>query len=264
MRPAVPGCDAVLFDLDDTLVIDERTSHDAFLAVGTLASESHGVDPLALRDAVRRLAREMWTAHPLWEWIDRIGISSREALWGRFEGSSPELAELRAWVPGYRLAVWSGALAEQGVTDEALALHLADAFWHERRARYPLFGDTLRCVDRLRSEGRVRLGLVTNGLACLQREKLAGSGLGSYFEAVVVAGDVGIGKPDPLPFHAALDALATEPGRAIMIGNRLERDVAGARAAGVRAVWIDRDGTPAEGAHPDLRICSLDELAQLV
>ena len=61
-------------------------------------------------------------------------------------------------------------------------------------------------------------------------------------------------KPDPTIFHAVLERLGVEPGEAAMIGDSLEDDVAGARALGMRAFLLDREGVAAAGedALPNL------------
>ena len=91
-------------------------------------------------------------------------------------------------------------------------------------------------------QGRYRLAVLTNGAPAHQREKLHGSGLATYFEAVVVSGEVGVGKPDPRIFAAALAALAVAPSATVMVGDSIERDIVGAQAAGLRAVWLNRSG----------------------
>ena len=60
----------------------------------------------------------------------------------------------------------------------------------------------------------------------------------------MVSGDLGVAKPDAAAFHHALDLLGARPEDATMIGDSLERDVEGALAAGLRAVWINRHGKP--------------------
>ena len=79
---------------------------------------------------------------------------------------------------------------------------------------------------------------------------------------IVISGEIGIGKPDARPFELALEGLAVPARDAVMVGDSLERDVAGARRAGLRSVWLDRDGRgePMDRSSPDARIRSLREL----
>jgi putative hydrolase of the HAD superfamily len=89
----------------------------------------------------------------------------------------------------------------------------------------------------------VRLALVTNGASDLQRRKLAVSGLKEHFDVVVASCDVGVGKPDPAIFEAALDGLGVSAAEAVMVGNDRERDVEGAASAGIRSLWIQHGST---------------------
>lgn len=91
-------------------------------------------------------------------------------------------------------------------------------------------------------------------------------GVGAYLDGVITSATAGAAKPDPAIFRSAL-ALAGVPARqALHVGDSLAQDVAGAQAAGVRAVWLDR--TAAGVAHepanaPTATISSLSELSRL-
>jgi phosphoserine phosphatase len=249
--------DALLFDLDDTLVPEEPFAVAAFQAT---AASVPGIDAARLAVDARAHARAVWRSGTAWSYCKRIGISSWEGLWCRFEGSSAEMRELRAWAPGFRREAWARALADQGLDDPSLAAELAERFGAERRALCEPFPDT-SLLAGLRE--RHRLALVTNGAACLQREKLERSGLAAHFDAVVVSGDLGVGKPDPTVFRHALSLVGAEAGDAVMIGDTVERDVDGAVAAGVRAVWINRSGHRRPRADL-VEIRGLDELPALL
>ena len=95
--------------------------------------------------------------------------------------------------------------------DAPFAERLASIFPVERRARHVVFPDVEDTLVALR--GSWRLAILTNGTPSLQREKIAGSGLAHYFDAVTVAGAVGVGKPDARAFAAALEAAGATPGR---------------------------------------------------
>ncbi len=234
---------ALLFDLDDTL-IEEEPARDAALVATARSAGRSGLDPRALAAEVRRVARVVWWDHPLHDFAYGIGVASWEALWARFEGDGPELTALRAWAPEYRATVWQGALEAFGIDDRALAGALAERFPVERRRIHRSFPDVVPALRALREDGRFRLGLVTNGLSCLQREKLRGAGLERWFDAVVAGGDVGSRKPAHEVFDAILRLLRSDPGDAWMIGNNPETDIRGALDAGIDATWIVRDGIP--------------------
>ncbi len=174
----------------------------------------------------------------------RILPDDRDQLLGglcaRFDGDDPDLAALREWAPTYRREAWAGALEEHGVEDAELVGEMAAAFPGERLSRRVVFPEVEPILSELRA--RYRLGLVTNGAPDLQRAKLRHSGLEGYFDVVLVSGEVGAGKPDPRIFHAALHLLGCLPEQALMVGDNTERDILGAESAGIRAIWLNRNG----------------------
>ncbi|HXS47738.1 MAG TPA: HAD family hydrolase [Solirubrobacterales bacterium] len=250
---------ALLFDLDDTLIIEEPAATAAFIATAQTAAARHGIDSALLAAKARLRARELWYSAPSHEYCMRVGISSWEGLWCRFEGEGSDVRALRDWSPTYRQETWRLALADLGVNDSQLSQELAERFGIERRARHEVFADAAVSLSQL--VGSYALALVTNGAACLQREKLAASGLGNYFDAVVVSADLGVAKPDALVFGHALSLLNVDADHAVMVGDSISKDVDGALAAGLRAIWVNRDGCRATPNRPDLtEISTLSDL----
>lgn len=150
-------------------------------------------------------------------------------------------------------------LADHGIDDPPFVALLAETFPRERRTRHVVYPDVVPALERTRR--RYRLALLTNGASCLQREKLDGSELEPYFDAVIVAGEVGVAKPDPRPFTLALERLGVSPREAVMVGNSLHSDVAGAQGVGIPAIWVNREGAALDGeVAPEAQIASLDEL----
>ena len=258
---------AVLFDLDNTLVLEDLATRRAFDQASAGAS-GHGVDPARLAAAAEAEAEDRWRGNPSFSWADGMGISAGEALWGSFAGPGSELEALRAFAPGYRQAAWEGALGRCAVTATArarLATDLAAAFVRARLASEPLDPDAEAILDELRTT--YRLALVTNGAPAIQRTKLALTDLARRFEVIVVSGEVGAGKPNPRAVRVALERLGVGAHEAVLVGDSLERDVAAARAAGVYAIWLDREVAGTSGLLPsgaDARIRSLRELPALL
>jgi putative hydrolase of the HAD superfamily len=250
---------ALLFDLDETLIVEEPAAVAAFEATAQFAASRCEVDPASLATGARLRARELWYAAPTHEYCKQVGISSWEGLWCRFVGDGPDECLLREWSPAYRQEAWSLALADQGVADPRLADELGELFGVERRARHEVFADAEGTLAELKESHS--LALVTNGAACLQREKLAASGLGGYFDAVVVSADIGAAKPDASVFERALSQLGAERESAVMVGDSLIKDIDGAIAAGLGAIWVNRTGAPAPSNREGLLvITTLEEL----
>ena len=114
--------------------------------------------------------------------------------------------------------------------------------------------------------GRFKLAIVTNGDTTTQRAKIEATGLAPLVDAILVSGEFRIGKPDPRIFERALAMLDVAADRSVHVGDSLEADVAGARASGIGAVWVNRSGVPAPSGEtkPDHQIRSLAELPALL
>ncbi|MCK4590875.1 MAG: HAD family hydrolase [Candidatus Latescibacteria bacterium] len=253
----------ILFDLDDTLVVEEASAEAAFLATCERAREQYGIAPKALYQAVRHHARQLWRASSTITYCRTIGISSWEGLWARFSGDDPNLKILHQWALTYRREAWARALADQDVHDLSFAEQLAALFPVERRARHVAFPEVETVLKDL--IGNYRLALVTNGVPDLQHERIQGADLAQYFDAVIISGEMGVGKPDPRIFALALDKLAVCPGRAVMVGDSLARDIHGAQQADLKGIWINRSGVDCdEEITPDAQIASLSELRDVL
>src|SRR5262249_54567851 len=125
--------------------------------------------------------------------------------------------------------------------------------------------DTVPALERLRARGVV-LGLVTNGDAGMQREKIVGFDLGRFFDVVVVEGEFGCGKPDARVYRHARGALGVNPRETWMVGDLLVWDVQGAQQVGVTAAGLarERHGLPSPAPTvPDRILGSLAELPTL-
>lgn len=254
---------AVLLDLDDTLVVQREAFEEAFFATCAAAWAECGIEPEALTQSVRTHARRLWTECEYADYLQRIGVSPEEGLWAAFEGNSEPLARLRPWARTYQREAWRSALADHGVRNDALAKELAASFQEERWAGFALFHDTIATLESLAR--RYRLALVTNGLAALQHKKIKRAGFAPQFRAVVISGELGTGKPEPLMFATALERLGVPPQNAVMAGDDLQGDVAGAQRAGIKAVWVQRAADdPQTGVVPDATVKTLSALPGVV
>jgi FMN phosphatase YigB (HAD superfamily) len=121
----------------------------------------------------------------------------------------------------------------------------------------------------LRREG-YRLGLVSNITlhGSSVREDLDRLGLLDVFDAIILSSEIGVRKPHPRIYAAALVALDVPADRAIFVGDRLREDIGGPQAAGMRAILTQEfrhdertDGAPAPDAIID-RLVDLPELVQ--
>ena len=107
--------------------------------------------------------------------------------------------------------------------------------------RHPI-PDMVALARELAADG-VRVGVVSNSEGRIA-ELLAEIGIADPFAAVIDSGRLGIEKPDPRIFAAALAALGVTDGNAVHIGDAWAADIAGALAAGWRAIWYGRRAVP--------------------
>lgn len=227
-----PPVTAVLFDLDDTLLDGD-------------AAWRAGVARLVARcpEVEHRRALAAWRA-------------AFDAHFDRFLSGATSPEEMRR----ARIRTWSELVSVAVVPGEELEWFAEYQAGYEEGWR--AFTDVRPALDRLAAQGELRLGVVTNGESDLQRRKLEALGLTGYFCAVTVSGDHGWAKPDRRIFERAATAVARSPAACLMVGDRRDVDVDGARAAGMQAVWLDRASSPAAGDEG--AITSLDQLATLL
>lgn len=147
--------------------------------------------------------------------------------------------------------------------DDDLVADLERRRCTQLRATWRLFDDALPCLDWLRAAG-LRLAAVTNASGGHQRAKLELLGIGRFFDTVVIAGELGAAKPDPVIFHTACARLGVSAVETMHVGDMLETDALGAHDAGLHGVWLDRSlGGGVGGGHAPPGVHVLESLADL-
>jgi HAD superfamily hydrolase (TIGR01509 family) len=119
--------------------------------------------------------------------------------------------------------------------------------------RFSAYPDVIPVLGALRDRG-LRLITVSNWDCSLPRV-LERCGLGGMLDGTVTSAETGAPKPDPAIFAAALKLAGCDASEALHVGDTAEEDVAGASAAGIRSLLIDRDGGAGD-------ISSLEEIDQ--
>jgi putative hydrolase of the HAD superfamily len=216
--PPVPQpLDCVLFDAGDTLLAPAPSFQGRFVAVAA----AHG---LPLEEAAVDAA---------------IAAAVREAAWPS-DWADPA-TQRTFWTGFYRdVLAGLGHTPAQGDLAEALFESFSDP------AGYRLFDDVRPALDELAGRG-IRLGVVSNFEPWLA-EVLERQGIGDRFAAVAISGVLGVAKPDPRIFKAALAEAGADPAATVHVGDQPVNDVAAARAVGITPVLIDRFAR-----HPDAR-----------
>jgi len=160
------------------------------------------------------------------------------------------------------------ALAHVGHADVAVAPLLA-RFRSHAPPRLTPYSGVVDALEALRCQ--VATGLVSDGDPTIQRNKLRALGLESHFDIVVFSDELGreLRKPSPVPLLAALVALGVDPRDAVHVGDRPDKDVAAAVAAGMRAIrvrtgeYAARPDDPQPWATAPDAVSAIDGLLQL-
>ncbi|MBT8083740.1 MAG: HAD family hydrolase [Woeseia sp.] len=132
----------------------------------------------------------------------------------------------------------------------------AFAVFDEQRNTVELFPDVESGLSRLRAT--CRLIALTNGNASLEK-----IGIRHLFDDVITAVAAGAAKPSPKIFELACERAAALPEEVLHVGDHPHLDVDGARAAGMRTAWVNRNGEswPSELTGPDATVTCMNELA---
>jgi 2-haloacid dehalogenase len=221
-----------LLDADNTLLDYDRAEQEALDE--TIAEAA----PAVPRETARAVYREI-----------------NQGYWRRFEEGTVTAADLKVG----RFADFLKAL---GLDGDPRAV--ADRYLGRLGSKaYPLpHADEV--VRRLSAGAAV--ALVTNGLTDVQRGRVRRSGWASCFRAVLISEEMGIAKPDPRFFAAALEALDLPADQVLCVGDNPVSDIGGAQAAGIDACWYAPSGAAWTGPAPAPRLVirSLLELTGLL
>jgi len=177
-------------------------------------------------------------------------VELRAQVIAEFEDRSHDLTFVRQAVLS-RMGVAAGY--GDGFVDEAFAV------FDKERNTLELFPEARPALESIAS--RYTLVAVTNGNAKLDR-----IGIDDLFDGFVSARTVGAAKPARKIFDAAVSAGGAEAHETLHVGDHPEIDVDGARAAGLRTVWLNRNGRdwPSELPQPDGVVRNLAELDRLL
>jgi putative hydrolase of the HAD superfamily len=232
---------AMLIDMDDTILSAYGRPEIAWNSIATeFAEELAPLSPQQVAAAIVDSGRKFWAAAEA-EWRLKLAEARHEVVRGGF-------ATLAA--------------AGRPALPTDLAIRLADRFTAYREEQMFVFPGAHDAIDALKALG-VKLALVTNGAAGIQRAKVERFALTHRFDHIQIEGEHGFGKPDERAYLHAMQALGVTAPETWMIGDNLEWEVEVPQRLGIYAIWIDAhgEGLPAESAvKPDRIIRSLTEL----
>jgi HAD superfamily hydrolase (TIGR01549 family) len=205
---------AVLFDLDDTLFDHRGCARDALIAV----QQSQSCFQSMAFDALER-------AH-----ADFLEELHGEVMLGRVPVAV-------ARIERFRRLLESAGVRDQGDTASELATLYRETYQTRRRA----VAGAAALMSAVRRHARI--AIVSNNVLDEQQEKLFVCRLEQFVDELVVSGEVGVSKPDPVIFQTAMHRLGVIAAETVMVGDSWIADVEGARAVGIRAIWFNPSGS---------------------
>lgn len=174
-----------------------------------------------------------------------------------------------------RMELMRMALQRLGIDNPELAFTLGKVYGQARAERLSLFEGATELLTAL--QGKVTLGVITNGPADIQRQELRDLGIESAFQLFFIEGEMGEGKPEPRVMQRATDQAQCAPDQILMVGNSFKHDIVPAQKAGWKTAWIRRpsdvpptsrnnqpEERPESSIPPDYEINSLWELFPII
>ncbi len=148
------------------------------------------------------------------------------------------------------------ALSRFTSIDSSIRPALLDAYW-----RLAAFPDVLPALTRLRLMGR-QIAIFTNGTAAMAEGAANASAVLPFVDVIVSVDDIRQFKTLPEAYALLLRKLAMDAEEVCLVSSN-RWDIAGGKAYGLPAIWVNRTGMPEEYADlaPDRVIASLGELA---
>lgn len=214
---------AVFFDLDDTLC--------------------------AYWDAAKFALRKCFEAH------GPEGVSPDEMIgfWATaFRDFCPNLRELGLYEQYLqngeptRTEQMRRSLLLAGCDDPDRAKRLSQTYAEVRNRSLRLFPEVPELLEQL--HGRLKLGMITNGPADVQRQEVVTLGLERFFDPVLIEGEMGRGKPHPQVFEHARSVVGCDPHELLFVGNSYRHDIAPVIEHGWRTFWVRRPSDVAPSA----------------
>jgi putative hydrolase of the HAD superfamily len=236
---------AVIFDLGGTLMYERESAHD----VNARANE-------ALTVYLRESGMELN--------LSTFPVEFRRRLDKYFKQRESDLLETT-----YAF-VLRDVLADKGYVDvpDSTIRKALDRLFAVTQTNWVLEEETVPTLTKLEADG-YRLGLISNAGDDRDVHQLTDKfGITPYFDFILTSAASGYRKPHPRIFEMALSNWYFLPSEAVMVGDNLEADVAGAKAAGLYAIWLKRrDESGSEDqtqVQPDAAVSSLLEISAIL
>lgn len=226
---------AVIFDLDGTLYDYDTLDKEAFGRVGELVRERLGVSEEQYEEAFMR---------------------ARKSTKKKLGETAPSHS---------RMLYFQKTLEYLDIRPLYLALEMYEVYWGVFLEKMTLYPGARKLLDALHDK-YIRVGICTDLLAHIQHRKMIALGLMDDVDCLVTSEEAGVEKPSTKIFAMCLKKLHLEPEEVCFVGDNYKRDIKGATAAGMCAVWFCPEGMQEspEGEANCLKAKNYEELYELI
>lgn len=221
---------AVLFDLDDTLVNSKKAEYNAICEFKNLYCKFDNIEDIDFAKAWNKITTEIYEKYHNGE------ISFEELRIERMKG-----------LFDYYSIIISDEDAKEKFNDY---LKIYEKKWI-------LFDDAKEVLENLKN--KYKLVILSNGDGKQQRKKIEHTGLDKYFSYIVISSEVGFSKPEKEIFEIACKIVNYKPENCIMIGDKYKVDIEGSLNAGMHGIWVNRKK---EKSSYEFQIEELSELSK--
>ena len=202
----------LFFDADGTLFDFEQAEHNAFWKMA---------ESLSL---------------PLERKHEQDYIRCNAEVWKQFEKGEVTIDELK-------VKRFANFASETGIFLDAE--EASRSYQYQLSGQGILFDESITVLETLKERGYT-LFLATNGIAEVQRGRIAVSNTERYFDHIFISEELGYQKPDPRFFAHMFEVtgLGEQKQFSLMIGDSLSSDIAGGIASGMDTLWLNKEGKP--------------------
>lgn len=228
---------AVIFDLDDTLYDYKTLDQEANRKVQDLVCKNLSIDETRYKDAYMQGRRETK------EQLGNVGASHNRMLY------------------------FQKTLEHLDCKPLSLSLQMYETYWGTFLTKMKLYPGARELIDRIHERG-IQVGICTDLTAHIQHRKLKALGLTDDVDCLVTSEEAGREKPAPEIFAMCFQKLGRKPEEVCFVGDDYRRDIAGAAAAGMHAVWFCPAGEREAACGDDVKgyevVANYKELEKLL
>ena len=222
----------VFLDLDDT-ILDFRRGERIALCKAFDEKKIEYDDELIKRYVEINL--DCWRA------LERGEMSRDEVLMGRFERLFDQVG------------ISENAYEVQEIYEKALS------------REHDFLPGGRELLEELKSSGKYKIYMATNGIPEVQIPRIADSGVGEYFDGIFISENIGFSKPDKRFFEKCFENIPNfNKEETIIVGDSLSSDIQGGINAGIFTCHFNPKNRPYYSIKPDYTINSLSELTGLL